>query len=148
VRLLIGDVAYDQRARQDLRAFIEERGDGYSNGSIIDDPGTSVDDVLAQLAATDFVVASRFHNVLLALMLGKPVLAISYNEKVDALIASVGLTEFCQDIERIDLEKMNRQFDELEKKANSTRQQLQRNAEACRLALDDQYEHIFSRRLA
>ena len=148
VRLLIGDVAYDQRARQDLRAFIEERGDGYTNGSIIDDPGTSVDDVLSQLAATDFVVASRFHNVLLALMLGKPVLAISYNEKVDALIASVGLTEFCQDIERIDLEKMNRQFDELEKKANSTRQQLQRNAEACRLALDDQYERIFSRRLA
>jgi|SRR5579859_7610707 len=148
VRLLIGDVGYDQRARQDLKAFIEERGGDYTNESIIDDPGASVDDVLSQLAATDLVVASRFHNVLLSLMLGKPVLAISYNEKVDALIAGVGLAEFSQDIERIDLEKMTRQFDELEKKANCTRLQLQRNAEACRLALDDQYDRIFNHRLA
>jgi polysaccharide pyruvyl transferase WcaK-like protein len=148
VRLLIGDFAYDQRARQDLSAFIEERGGGYTNGSIIDDPGASVDDVLSQLAATDLVVASRFHNVLLALMLGKPVLAISYNEKVDALMASAGLAEFCQDIERIDLEKMTRQFDELEEKASCTRLQLKRNAEACRLALDDQYDRIFNHPLA
>jgi len=144
VRLLIGDVAYDQRARQDLRAFIEERGAGSTNGSIIDDPAASVDDILSQLAATDLVVASRFHNVLLALMLGKPVLAISYHEKVDALMVSVGLAEFCQDIERIDLGKMMRQFDELEQKTNCTKLQLQRNAEACRVALDEQYNHIFN----
>jgi polysaccharide pyruvyl transferase WcaK-like protein len=143
VRLLIGDIAYDQRARQDLRAFIEERGGDYTNGSIIDDPGASVDDLLSQLAATDLVVASRFHNVLLALMLGKPVLAISYHEKVDALMASAGLAEFCQDIERIDLGKMMRQFDELKEKTSCTRLQLQRNTETCRLALDEQYNRIF-----
>ncbi len=143
VRLLIGDVTHDQRARQDLRVFIEERGGSYTNGSIIDDPGASVDDVLSQLAATDLVVASRFHNVLLALMLGKPVLAISYNEKVDALMASAGLAEFCQDIERIDLGKMMRQFDELKERMSCTKLRLRRNTEACRVALDEQYNRIF-----
>lgn len=144
VQLLIGDVAYDQRARQDLRTFIERRAISHKDGSIVDAPAASVDDVLSQLAAADLVVASRFHNVLLALMLGKPILAISYHEKVDALMAGAGLAEFRQDIERIDLEKMIRQFEELEKKKECTKLQLQRNAEACRVALDDQYNRIFS----
>ncbi|HEY6945954.1 MAG TPA: polysaccharide pyruvyl transferase family protein [Candidatus Acidoferrum sp.] len=144
VRLLIGDVSYDQRARQDLRIILEERGFNCSNGSIIDAPASSVEEVLSQLAATDLVVASRFHNILLALMLGKPVLAISYHEKVDALMADAGLVEFCQNIERIDLEKMIGQFGVLRKQAASTKIQLERNAKACRTALDDQYNHIFS----
>jgi polysaccharide pyruvyl transferase WcaK-like protein len=147
VRLLIGDVAYDQRARRDLRSFIEENATSCTDGSIIDEPVASVDDVLSQLASTDFVVASRFHNVLLALMLGKPVLAISYHEKVNALMAASGLSEFCQDIECIDLEKMIRQTDDLRGKMNRTKLQLQRNAQACRKALDDQYLRIFNDQL-
>lgn len=143
VRLLIGDATYDQRAMQDLLALMEERRIGCRNWRIIDDPATSVDDVFSQLARTDLVVASRFHNVLLALMLGKPVLAISYHEKVDALMADTGLADFCQDIERIDLEKMVRQFEELEEKKSCTTLRLQRNAEACRAALEDQYNRIF-----
>ena len=90
VRLLIGDVAYDQPATRDLMAYMEKRGVHCENGAIIDEPAASVDQVLSQLAATDFVVASRFHNILLALMLAKPVLAISYHEKNAALMASAG----------------------------------------------------------
>lgn len=143
VRLLIGDASYDDRARHDLNEFIEEHGIIYEDSKIIDEPAASVQDVFSQLNGTDLVVASRFHNVLMALMLGKPVLAISYHEKVDALMADAGLTEFCQDIERIDVEKMTRQFNELEKKANCIKRQLQRNAEACRAALEGQYSRIF-----
>lgn len=142
VRLLIGDVAYDQRARHDLRAFIEESGITYESGRIIDEPATSVDDILSQLAGTDLVVASRLHNVLLALMLGKPVLAISYHEKVDALMAETGLSQFCQGIESIDLEKMIHQFATLEEQSDCLKQQLQRKADACREALDEQYDRV------
>jgi polysaccharide pyruvyl transferase WcaK-like protein len=144
VRLLIGDVEHDQRARRDLKAFLEERGVGFQNGSIVDDAAGSVEDVLSQLAATDLVVASRFHNVLMALMLGKPVVAISYHEKVDDLMASAGLTEFRQDIERIEVDKVMRQFGELKENADRTKLQLQRNAEACRVALAEQYGRIFN----
>jgi len=148
VRLLIGDVTYDQRARQDLRTLLEERGFGCENGRIIDEPASFVEEVLSQLAATDLVVASRFHNVLLALMLGKPVLAISYHEKIDALMAEEGLAGFCQDIESIDLEKMTRQFTTLEEQSNEIKQQLNRKAAACRVALDDQYNRIFGNSFA
>jgi len=143
VRLLIGDVTYDQRARQDLQALLKVRGFGYKKGSIIDEPASTVDEVLSQLAATDLVVASRFHNVLLALMLGKPVLAISYHEKVDALMDGAGLAAFRQDIESIDVGKMIRQFTSLAGQSNEIQQQLNRKAAACRVALDDQYNRIF-----
>ncbi|HKW34960.1 MAG TPA: polysaccharide pyruvyl transferase family protein [Candidatus Acidoferrum sp.] len=144
VRLLIGDVSYDHRAVRDLKEFIEKDGITYEDAGIIDEPAASVMDVLSQLNATDLVVASRFHNVLLALMLGKPVLAISYHEKVDALMADVGLDGFRQDIESIDLETMIRQFETLEERSPHLNQQLNSKAESCRIALDDQYTYIFS----
>jgi len=143
VRLLIGDVTYDQRARQDLRTLLEERGFSYENGRIIDEPASSVEEVLSQIAATDLVVASRFHNVLLALMLGRPALAISYHEKVDALMEEAGLAGFCQDIESIDLEKLIGQFKALEEQSDHIREKLNQKAQACRIALDDQYKRIF-----
>lgn len=148
VRLLIGDVTYDKFATRDLITYLENCGVRYQDGSIIDEPATSVDQVLSQLAATDFVVASRFHNILLALMLAKPVLAISYHEKNAALMASAGLAEFSQDIEKIDVQKMTQQFEALQENADRIKLQLQWNATACRAALDDQYNHIFNDHLA
>ena len=68
-----------------MKAALEERGLSYEESGIIDEPASSVDELLSQLSSVDIVVASRFHNVLLALMLGKPVVAISYHEKFQGL---------------------------------------------------------------
>lgn len=144
VRLLVGDVAYDSRARQDLMEFLEQRGFSNGSGQIIDEPVRSVDELLSQLAATDLVVASRFHNVLLALMLRKPVVAISFHEKVDSLMNAMGFTRFCQDIEHVDVEQLIDQFTELDATSDSIRCELDRQSEAYRTALERQYETIFS----
>jgi polysaccharide pyruvyl transferase WcaK-like protein len=143
VRLLIGDAVYDHRARQDLRSLLEVRGINCGTRKIIDEPAGTVDDVLSQLAKTDLVVASRFHNVLLALWLNKPVVAISFHEKVDSLMSSVGLSEFCQDIERIDTQKLIDQFLALEQNAENLKSQIKQKAEAYQVALDEQYDRIF-----
>jgi polysaccharide pyruvyl transferase WcaK-like protein len=143
VRLLIGDAVYDHRARQDLRSVLEVAEIDYAHAKIIDEPASSVAEVLSQLASTDLVVASRFHNVLLALWLNKPVVAISFHEKVDSLMREVGLSEFCQDIEHIDTNKLIAQFIALQQNAENLKSQIQQNAEAYRVALDEQYEHIF-----
>ncbi len=145
VRLLIGDAVYDERVRQDLRVSLEGHGIQYREGKIVDDPASSVNDVLSQLAATDTVIASRFHNVLLALLLGKPVVAISYHEKVDALMADLGLADFCQDIENIDLDKLIKQFTTIEQAAGILKPQIAQKAAAHRGALEVQYDRIFSK---
>ena len=143
VRLLIGDVVYDDQARHDLKALIRERTGDYNFAEILDEPAASVGDVLSQIAATDFVVASRFHNVLLGLLSDKPVLALSYHEKVEALMVEANLGEFCQDIESIDLPKLIEQFSLLEEQSSQIKQRLEQDAKARRAALDRQYDHIF-----
>jgi polysaccharide pyruvyl transferase WcaK-like protein len=142
VRVLIGDTAYDGRARQDLKALLERDRLTYESRNIVDAPPQSVSELLSQLARTDVVIASRFHNVLLALMLNKPVVAISFHEKVDALMSAVGLSEFCQDIENINLGKLTAQFAALEQNAERLKLQIQRKTEDYRRALDQQYEDI------
>ena len=142
VRLLIGDVAYDGRARLDMKALVTERASDFL-GQIVDEPAASVADVLSQISATDFVVASRFHNVLLALLLGKPALALSYHEKVEALMGDANLAEFCQDIESFDAQKMIAQFRSLEEQADQIKPRLAQHAEARRAALARQYDRIF-----
>lgn len=143
VRLLIGDAAYDGRVRQDLKAQLDTSGLREDElQKILDEPAASADDVLAQIADSDIVVASRFHNVLLALMLGKPVLAISYHEKVDALLAGVGLQQFRQDIEHIDLEQLVLRFLELEENIEPLKLQIETKTKGYRRALTKQYDHI------
>jgi polysaccharide pyruvyl transferase WcaK-like protein len=143
VRLLIGDLVWDQHVRQDLRGLLEERKLKYGDGKIIDAPARSFEEVLSQLAATDVVVASRFHNVLLALMLDKPVVAISYHEKIDALMSAVGLSEFCHHIEHIEIDRLAEQVGALEENADSVRPRIEQTTEENRAALDAQFDQIF-----
>lgn len=146
VRLLIGDAVHDHRARLDLKSSLEAAGLNYGDGKIIDEPASTVDEVISQLAASEIVVASRFHNVLLALWLNKPVLAISFHEKVDSLMQAVGLGEFRQDINDINVDKMTEQFRTLEFSAVAVKAQVKEKAEAYRTALEQQYERIFCMR--
>ena len=142
VRLLIGDVA-DIPATREFTALLKERSVRYEEGRVIDEPIASVEDLLKQLAATDFVVATRFHNVLLALLLNKPSIAISFHHKCSSLMSQMGLSEYCQDINRLNADKLIEQFCDLEKNADRLRPLIKDKAEEFRSALDEQYNRIF-----
>ena len=86
VRILQGDLQYDTGVRRDLRAKLHHRGLQYDRAGIVDEDITSVEDLLAQLAQVDIVVSPRFHNLVLGLMLNKPVISLSYDSKHDALL--------------------------------------------------------------
>lgn len=143
VRLLIGDVVYDSRVRNDVRTLLEQSGLTYEKSNIIDEPTGSFEELLSQLATTKVVVASRFHNLLLALMLGKPALAISFHEKDDSLMTAVGLQEFCQDIANLDVSTLIEQFVRLEKNADRLREEIRLKTKSYRMELDKQYSCIF-----
>jgi polysaccharide pyruvyl transferase WcaK-like protein len=142
VRVLIGDVTWDQGARRDLRRALEERGIRYEDGRIIDEPASSIDELLSQLSSVDLVVSSRFHNLLLGLMLGKPVFAISYHQKFQPLMNAVGLGEFSQDIEHIDVDDLARKVDVLLTDAPGVKLQIARETKGYCIALDEQYQRI------
>lgn len=112
VRLLIGDEG-DQSAIQDfLNALALARPD-YPREAIVYEPASSLHDVMNQISRTDFVVATRFHNIVCALKLRKPCISIGYAPKFDVLMAEMGLARFCQHIERLDIDLLTRQFTDL-----------------------------------
>src|SRR5216684_3179897 len=141
IRLLIGDVSYDTRVTGDVIKRLRERG---AKGQIIDEPVSSVEQLIAQLAATDIVIATRFHNVLLALMLNKPVVALSYHEKIASLMAGVGMAEYCQRIDQLDVGRLIELFNKLEQNVGSIKPLIEQKTGEYGRALEQQYTHIFN----
>jgi polysaccharide pyruvyl transferase WcaK-like protein len=141
VRLLIGDLA-DTHVTREFRSLLKDSVE-YEDGRIIDEPAESVEDLLSQLAATDFVVATRFHNVLLSLLLNKPVIAISFHHKCSSLMNEMALSEYCEDINNFTSDRLIDQFCELQKNAAHIKWTIRRQVAACQDALDEQYRTIF-----
>jgi polysaccharide pyruvyl transferase WcaK-like protein len=138
IRLLIGDAA-DTTVTREFRSLLKERSVVYEEGRIIDEPIASIDDVLSQLAGTDLVVATRFHNVLLSLLLNKPAIAISFHHKCSSLMSQMGMAEYCQDINTLQADRLIEQFRQLQRNAGPVKQMLAEKVAACRAALDEQY---------
>lgn len=141
IRLLIGQ-SHDQQAIADLKTYIEEHYGVPSPGQIISEPIHTIEELFDQLNATDLVVATRFHNVLCALMLNKPVVSLGYAQKNDVLMTEMGLGRYCQQIETFTVEQLIQQFTEVATNASQLSEQIQRKNVEYRDALDQQYNLI------
>jgi polysaccharide pyruvyl transferase WcaK-like protein len=143
IRHLLGDG--DRGVVDDLKSVLRERLGSYDASRVVDEPIESVDDVLAQIAATDVVVATRFHNVLLAMVLGKPVIAITFHQKCDALMNQMQLPEYRHDLTQIDPNALIEQFLALERNREDVKRTLEQGVDLARKALDEQYQLLLAR---
>ncbi|MGI5508671.1 polysaccharide pyruvyl transferase family protein [Streptomyces sp. CA-106131] len=84
----------------------------------------SLADLMKEMAAADSVVATRYHNLICALRVGTPTLAVSYAAKSDALMAQMGLDAFCHPAREVDADRLLEQFRELEKRSAELRRTL------------------------
>ena len=141
VRLLLGDA--DTEVIEEFKSLLRERLGDYDEGRVLYQPIDSVEQILSQLAATDVVVATRFHNVLLALLLNKPVIAISFHHKCSSLMNEMGLSEYCHDINQMDPDELIKQFLDLEKNGDDVKRAISQRVEESRKSLDEQYDLLF-----
>jgi polysaccharide pyruvyl transferase WcaK-like protein len=142
IRLLIGDLA-DKRATQELRSLLKDRLVTYDERRLVDGAVTSVEDLLEELAKADVAVVTRFHNILFSILLNKPVISMSFHHKCVSLMEQMGLSEYCQSINRLDVHSLIDMFRKLEKDKESLKTMLRQRTDACRRALDEQYDLIF-----
>jgi polysaccharide pyruvyl transferase WcaK-like protein len=113
VRLLTGELGTDDEALRDvLRALSAAPGTPASR-PVHAEPIRDMDDLLREISQTDVVVASRFHNVICALLLGRPAIAVGYAGKFEDLMAETGLRSYCQRIDDLSLERLTEQFRDL-----------------------------------
>jgi len=142
VKLLLGDA--DTVVIEDFRDVLREQLGPRREKQLADPQIGSVEELFSQLEATDVVVATRFHNVLMSLMLGKPAIAISFHHKVSALMNEMGLPEYCHDINRMNTEVLIAQFEALVRDAEELKRTIAQRVEEFRRALDEQYEFLFA----
>jgi polysaccharide pyruvyl transferase WcaK-like protein len=144
VRVLVGDYSTDLQTKQEFGDLLRERTPG-AEEHVVDDPISSVDELLSQIASTNLVVATRFHGVLLALLCGTPAICISVHEKSDALMSAMGLTEYCLHMNSLTADELIETFRRLERGATELQPLIRDRASAFRSALDEQYVRIFGR---
>ena len=146
VKLLLGDEDVDTVVIDDLKAVLRERLASDVDERVTDHTIGSVNELLSQLRATDLVIATRFHNVLMSLLLGKPVVAISFHHKCSSLMSEIGLSEYCQDINLIKADALIAKFEALVQHADEVARMIAQRVEEARSALDEQYEALFEER--
>jgi polysaccharide pyruvyl transferase WcaK-like protein len=144
IRLLLGDS--DTIVIDEFKSALEHRIGAYDHERVIERRIESIEDVLDEIAATDVVVATRFHNVLLALLLDKPVIAITFHHKSSSLMEEMHLSEYSHGIDDIDPERLIEQFRKLELNQDVVTRAISEGVQAARAALDDQYDLLFAAR--
>ncbi|MEU3743065.1 polysaccharide pyruvyl transferase family protein [Streptomyces sp. NPDC032198] len=125
VRLLTGD-ACDAPVVAAIR-------DAVDSPLVTTSDAASLADLMKEMAAADTVVATRYHNLICALKVGTPTLALSYAAKSDALMTEMGLAAYRHPAREVDADRLLEQFRELEKRSAELRRTLtERNAVATR----------------
>jgi polysaccharide pyruvyl transferase WcaK-like protein len=95
VRLFGSDLKADPAAIEDLRKTLLDRH-RISVSKYV--PIDSVDELLSEMSEMDYVVTCRFHGVVFAHLLNKPILAIAHHPKVTHLTNALGLSKYCVDM--------------------------------------------------
>ncbi|MFG2652087.1 polysaccharide pyruvyl transferase family protein [Streptomyces sp. NPDC048436] len=132
VRLLIGDEVD--------RTVVDAILDAVDSPLVTAADAASLAELMKEMAAADSVVAARYHNLVCALKVGTPTLALSYAAKSDALMAEMGLAAYCHPAREVDADRLLEQFRALEQRSVELRRTLvERNLAATR-----RLEHQFT----
>ncbi|GAB3951290.1 polysaccharide pyruvyl transferase family protein [Streptomyces sparsus] len=99
----------------------------------------SLADLMEEMTAAGTVVATRHHNLVCALKVGTPTLALSYAAKSDALMAQMGLNAYCHPAREVDVNLLLTQFRELEQRSAELRRTLTERNRAAARRLEDQF---------
>ena len=129
---------------KDVRAILGKNEVVYAENQIIDDSNRTVDDLMTKLSMIDLVVASRFHCVLLSMLMNNPVLALSFNSKIDRLMEDRGQAEYCLQVDKFDLDTLKDRFRALEANRVNIKHQLAKRTQEYKEALNEQYERLFT----
>jgi polysaccharide pyruvyl transferase WcaK-like protein len=141
VRLFVGDNA-DETVVEEILADLRTHRPDLDPTWVVADPVVTFADLMGAMEPAGTVVATRYHNVVCALMLSKPMISIGYAEKNAVLMADAGLAEYCQSVDSLDVERLIAQFTELERHAARLRERVTKGNAAKVPLVEDQLAEL------
>jgi len=139
VRLFGGDNKFDGEIAAKIAGDVRGRRPELDAQRITIADVSTYPELIREMAPVGMVVATRYHNVMCALKLCKPTISLGYSRKFVSLMTDMGLAEFHQFTDSVDLDRLTTQFKELEsRRAQLQQKMVDRNA-ANRRGLDEQF---------
>lgn len=142
IRLFIGDTSNDGVILDEIIADLRTWKPGLGPTRVIADPSESFGDLMAAMTPCGSVVAARFHNVMCAIKMAKPIIATGYSAKHYNLMNSVGMTPYCLEIRRLDVDLIIKQLDELKDRSTEIRETLREHHAAHARAVERQFVEL------
>jgi polysaccharide pyruvyl transferase WcaK-like protein len=139
----------DTATLDDVRAMIP--GSAAAGDVIQILPGSteqSPNSLLKGISRADLTIASRLHGVILSHLNTTPVLALSFDPKVDAHMSAVGQSDYCLNIDHLQLDTLIERFTALRVARQRERDHLRCAAQQFRDLLDLQYDRILGASLS
>jgi polysaccharide pyruvyl transferase WcaK-like protein len=144
VRLLIGDIQYDTPVIKEFIELLKSRNIPTNPPLLIAEPAQTIEELLRQVGETEAVISPRYHNVVIALMQNKPVIALSDHAKLDSLVTDFGLAQYLVSLRTLSAEVLIRRFNQLENDVEQLKPYIKAELSKYREALDAQYATILA----
>jgi polysaccharide pyruvyl transferase WcaK-like protein len=143
VRILIGDENNSEEdVGEEILADVRAYRPDLDPGRVVAEYAASFAELMQAMAPVGTVVATRFHSVICALRLAKPVVSLGYAPKFASLLADMGLAEFYQSAKFPDVDVLIGQFTELEKRQAEFRQTITEGNAAHERNVADQFAEL------
>ena len=138
------DIGVDPLAIEDLQTALLSRHGVATPQYIVNKPAKSTHDLLATISGVDYVVTCRFHGVVFAHLLNKPVLAIAPHPKVRDLMTDLDLSSYCVDVQNFDEKLLEERFASMVTNAKEIKSRMALSLEKNRQLLKTQFDELFS----
>ena len=99
--LVVGDRVDIDVAQEVHKAVLTLRPDLSEDALVVRQP-TTFAEVTDEMRRAEVVIASRFHNLIAALRLGRPTISVGYAGKSRTVMKALGLDDYCQRIDELD----------------------------------------------
>jgi polysaccharide pyruvyl transferase WcaK-like protein len=145
VRLFGGDNKFDGEIAEKIQADVRRSRPELDAQRITVAAVSTYPELIREMASVGLVVATRYHNVMCAVKLCKPTISLGYSRKFISLMTDMGLAEFHQFADSLDLDRLTEQFKELESRRAQLQQKMaDRNAANIR-GLNEQFTLLSAR---
>ena len=138
------DIGIDPLAIEDLHSTLRSEIEPSESNRIDNAAVHSGEELLARMSTMDYVVTCRFHGVVFAHMLNIPVLAISHHPKVASLMHDLGLSQYCVDIRKLDVQLLTDTFLSLVSSHDAIRRRMAERLACYKRELTLQFDDLFA----
>jgi len=143
VRLFPTQLRADVRVIRDVLETLKPRLAAGDEDRLQVVPIHTVEDLAEEIRRTDMIVGTRFHAIVIAMLMGKPVLGLCNESKMTDLMSDMGQAAYALTLDSLDVSGAIARFVELEADRGRVVAELAGRVHRARQALEPQLEAVF-----